>query len=55
MNDKAIVIAGGSGFIGNALAKAFAATDRPVFCPDPKTAAANRRHPGDSVGWRADG
>ncbi|HWY32162.1 MAG TPA: TIGR01777 family oxidoreductase [Candidatus Acidoferrum sp.] len=31
MNAKTIVIAGGSGFIGNALAKAFLATDRPVI------------------------
>jgi uncharacterized protein (TIGR01777 family) len=41
MNAKAIVIAGGSGFIGNALAKAFVATDRPVTVltrnPQPRT------------------
>ena len=41
MNAKAIVIAGGSGFIGNALAKAFVAADRPVFVltrkPRPRT------------------
>lgn len=41
MNDNAIVIAGGSGFIGTALAKAFAATNRPVFVltrnPRPRT------------------
>ena len=31
MNDKPIVIAGGRGFIGNALAKEFVAAGRPVF------------------------
>jgi uncharacterized protein (TIGR01777 family) len=41
MNANAIVIAGGSGFIGNALAKAFAAANRPVVVltrkPQPRT------------------
>ncbi len=50
MNDNAIVIAGGSGFIGNALAKAFVATDRPVFVltrkPRPHEPTASRRFGG---------
>jgi uncharacterized protein (TIGR01777 family) len=55
MNAKAIVIAGGSGFIGNALAKAFVAADRPVFVltrkPRPRTGGIQEiRWDGEHVG-----